>query len=80
MILFAIDSSRLSRVKYFFFVSKNVCWKRNIWSTIFFAYFTRNDSLYEEFRAAEMGTTFVELIKRPGTYLGLFTFDQEKKF
>ena len=45
----------------------------------FFVYFTRNDSLYEEFRAAEMGTTFVELIKRPGTYLGLFTFDQEKR-
>ena len=78
MILFAIDSSRL-RVKYIFFVSKCVLKKKYMINN-FFVYFTRNDSLYEEFRAAEMGTTFVELIKRPGTYLGLFTFDQEKKF
>ena len=31
----------------------------------------RNDSIYDEFKAQEMGTTFVELIKRPGTYLGV---------
>ena len=27
----------------------------------------------------EMGTTFVELIKRPGTYLGVVVYDREAK-
>ena len=39
----------------------------------------RNDSIYDEFRAQEMGTTFVELIKRPGTYLGVVVSDREPK-
>ena len=39
----------------------------------------RNDSLYEEFRTGETGTTFVELIKRPGTYLGVVVSDREPK-
>ena len=37
---------------------------------------SRNDSLYE---MHEMGTTFVELIKRPGTYLGVVVYEREAK-
>ena len=44
-----------------------------------FYYLLRNDSIYDEFRAQEMGTTFVELIKRPGTYLGVVVSDREPK-
>ena len=39
----------------------------------------RNDSIYDEFKAQELGTTFVELIKRPGTYLGVVVSDREPK-
>ena len=44
-----------------------------------YIFLRRNDSLYEEFRAGETGTTFVELIKRPGTYLGVVVSDREPK-
>ena len=44
-----------------------------------YVFLRRNDSLYEEFRAGETGTTFVELIKRPGTYLGVVVSDREPK-
>ena len=44
-----------------------------------YVFLRRNDSLYEEFRTGETGTTFVELIKRPGTYLGVVVSDREPK-
>ena len=44
-----------------------------------YVFLCRNDSLYEEFRTGETGTTFVELIKRPGTYLGVVVSDREPK-
>ncbi len=37
------------------------------------------DSIYEEFRPCDMGTTFVELIKRPGTYLGVVVSEKEPR-
>lgn len=35
--------------------------------------------MYEEFRSTEMGTTFVELIKRPGTYLGVVVNERDTR-
>ena len=59
------------------------CWhkrdrNRHLCSTCF-VISCRNDSIYEDFRAGETGTTFVELIKRPGTYLGVVVSDREPK-
>ena len=39
----------------------------------------RNESIYDDFKAQEMGTTFVELIKRPGTYLGVVVNERDVK-